>query len=371
MPVSETAPVTVRPSPSDYADSRVPRTWRIQAGRITYFNIPPGLVPDFPIADKPVAMTLLTDAFVSRKGALGSERPIKQIGALYTSDGNVLPEFREQGDKFPKLFANPPLVEPERIAAAERIDDTVLYLGNLSGHFGHFLIESLARAWALALTAPDLPVLFHTEMKVRALAPFVSAIFNALGLDPKRLILANRDLSVRHLLVPESQYTLHWKANRNFAATFDRIRQGLVPAKIDRNLPKRIYLTRRFLSATTPAQINKLIANEQEIEALFERRQYQVVAPERLPFLDQVAMISNATHIAGSTGSAMHMVLFNPNPDTKVISVDTRLQKTQPSLEALRGSEAVHILAAKDRLKPGIPHVMDTEMVERALQEWL
>src|SRR5690554_364906 len=38
-----------------------------------------------------------------------------------------------------------------------------IYGGVLFEHFGHFLLESLARVWAFTELNPDLPILWHTH----------------------------------------------------------------------------------------------------------------------------------------------------------------------------------------------------------------
>jgi hypothetical protein len=52
---------------------------------------------------------------------------------------------------------NARVVERARIEEAARMDGTCIYLGPLSSHFGHFLLESPARAWYLIEGNPRCP----------------------------------------------------------------------------------------------------------------------------------------------------------------------------------------------------------------------
>src|SRR4051794_33194288 len=49
--------------------------------------------------------------------------------------------------------------EPERV-----IDEEVVYLGWCFQHFGHFLMETLARTWILDEIDPSVKVIFHTKL---------------------------------------------------------------------------------------------------------------------------------------------------------------------------------------------------------------
>ena len=68
----------------------------------------------------------------------------------------------------------------------------------------------------------------------------------------------------------------------------------------------KVYLTRRSLVSEDPRKASKSIANEREVEEMFASRGFNIVAPERYSLTEQILAISKATHIAGSTGSALH-----------------------------------------------------------------
>jgi len=52
------------------------------------------------------------------------------------------------------------LLESPAVAYDREVDDEVVYLGSLFNHFGHFLMQSLARAWFLTEVNPSVRVIF-------------------------------------------------------------------------------------------------------------------------------------------------------------------------------------------------------------------
>jgi hypothetical protein len=290
----------------------------------------------------------------------------------------LLREFAEATDD---KYDNPLQVPAERVAAAVRIPGKCIYLGILHGHFGHFLVESLPRAWALLDADRDVPVLFHyphlrdgplfPDPNQLGLPSFISIVFEVLGIRAGRLVLANQDIVVDELLVPRAQFRLgkHGIGATGLPLVYDHIREELQRrSPRAASYPSKLYLTRTRLPTVDSQKLLKSIANERDIEALFQARGFEIVAPEQLSFEEQIALVSNATQIAGTTGSALHMILFNGRSDTQVIAVDWRNSRTQYILEAARGLRAAHIYCFNGRAEGNRP-LADIEVVERALGE--
>ncbi len=361
----------------------VRRDWARIAPNIRTFNLDPRArahLSDL-VRDVPMEVKLVRDAFVSRREVVNSADGVKfartsdwySLGAVYES-GQLLPEFTQRAGYYPGKFRDPPAMEGARIAAAEIIEDPAIYMGPLHGHFGHFLLESLGRAWALRDHGRGLKVVFHfanfaggdltPSVLEKRLPPFVLNSLATLGVGLEQVILANRDLRFRRLLLPTNQLWLMLYCGPGAMAVYDHIRESLGPARTQG--PRRIYLTRRRLDLGDGRKTPKSIGNEEEIERLFLARGFEIVAPETLSLLDQARLIAGATHMAGSTGSAMHMAVFNNRPETRVISLDWRDVRSQYMIEAARGCEAAHISCLAGLDARGA-RVLDVDMIDRAL----
>ena len=133
--------------------------------------------------------------------------------------------------------------------------------------------------------------------------------------------------------------------------------------------PDKVYLTRRGIGGRRAnGSPRAVISNEDEAEALFRRKGYEIVRPETLPFEEQVAIVANATHVAGPSGSALHLMLFNDNPRTKLIELRTKPAVNQLLISAIRSAAAFHIWSATSESSPERT-VLDLSVVERAVQE--
>jgi hypothetical protein len=375
-------------APSEEAGGQ--RLWRTTVGRITYYNVPPRVVAPAPIEDLPRTAEIIRNGFVSAREVYNGEGRMKAgrhiLGAVHDGDGNLLPEFRDRDERYRDRFTpgrNPVKVDPARLAAAERLPGRHVYLGDLKGHFGHFLLESLPRAWYLTDADPGTRVIFHHSTGVEEFhLGFWKAVFDALDLDISRVTFADRDLVADELVVPSCQYWVNWKGSPGFGAVFDHMRRKIAERWTgDRRFPKKVYLTRRQLRKphdrlnipnNHPRKLQgayrRMILNEEVAEDLFAARGFEIVAPETLPFEAQVMLISQATHVAGLTGSALHMILFNDNPETNLIALHTRHSANQIWLEALRGTRGHHIWCIKAKDENRSP-LIDGDVVERALRE--
>jgi capsular polysaccharide biosynthesis protein len=352
-----------------------PSRWIV--GRSTYFHRPPPR--DVLVEDIPLTAEALEDAFVSARtsghAVEGSEDVRTYSGAVYRSDGRLVEEFiaheQQQAPHRAARMRNPVSIEPNRLSAAKPIDATCVYLGDLSRHFGHFLLESLARAWHLTRCHPAPLVVFHGGAQtLAALGPFAHTIFRALDVDPSKVIMAHEDLRVRQLILPAAQYLNTVKGSPGMCVVFDHLREKLLASQPARSrTPGKVYMTRRNLSPTALAGGERRgFLNEHEAEDLFRRRGYEVVSPENLPFEEQVAIVANATHVAGLSGAALHLILLNSRPDTKLIELRTKPAINQMIINSIRGVEAFHIPCVAARgARQAI--ALDIGAVEAAMRE--
>lgn len=347
------------------------RPWRWTIDGVTYFNRKPGIA-HLPVVERvPLVAETIASAVVS--GMLHPTlAPGTYSGAVYRADRRIVPEFLEYdaltAHRVPKRV-NAAIVEPARVAQAEAIDGTCVYLGPLAAHFGHFLLESLPRAWYLKEADPATLLLFHARAERVPLAPFFVAILEALDIDPSRIRLASRDKVVSRLVLPASQLWQGIKASPGMCVIFDHIRERMKKRRTQAGpTPRKVYFTRRSLGAVkAPERPRAVIANEEEAEILFRDLGYEIMRPETLPFEEQVAIVANATHVAGASGSALHLMLFNDNPRAKLIELRTKVAANQLLISAIRGNAAFHIWSTRESSPDKA--VLDMEVIERAMRE--
>lgn len=363
-------------------DTTVNPIWRADIGTLSCFNFE--LEPEeIRISDIPLRHQELPGAFVSAQEIFNDAGGRHMRGAIYDSSGALLPELMERDARYERSFTsrtNPLQIDRERMAAAQRLAGEHVYLGMLHGHFGHFLVESLARAWFL-IDHPQAQVIFHHRTGAsRSIRPYWQTAFQALGLDMGRITFAARDLVVDRLVLPSAQYEVRGQLSPGYSVVYWHIRDAIARSFPKRDFPRRVYLTRRQFNkfelrpgrnqpeAKVLATNIRMALNEEEAERYFEKRGYTVVAPETLPFDEQIIMMAQATHVAGIAGAALHMILFNSNPNLQVITLAIRAAGNQRRIETLKGVRGIHIQCVKYRDDKKRPFI-DMDVVDRALAE--
>ena len=199
---------------------------------------------------------------------------------------------------------------------------------------------------------------------------FAWTIFEALGVDAGRIRIAAADVNVPHLILPSCQFMHGIKASPGMCVVFDHIRERIRGSRRrSHSTPAKVYFSRRNLGAVRGSGLpRKAIANEDEAEAVFRKRGFEIIEPETLPIEEQVAIAAGATDIAGASGSALHLVLFNNDPCTKLIELRTKTSFNQLLISSIRGSRAFHIWCRASRASDS-EVVLKLDVIERAMDE--
>jgi hypothetical protein len=296
--------------------------------------------------------------------------PLRQLparrftGCLYGNDGRIA-----RLSQRPSSGAAYQPIDPEHLEVGAGSSDTqpakTIYLGNMFNHFGHFILESLSRLWAVTqLREPFDAYYFHNwdgSAVDRLLnREHVITCFNAVGIPLDRVrIIPNSGLSLSNCLIPQQPF----EVNRHVSALFNPVLTSIADYVRASSPDSRsqygdcLYLSR--LHQPRRAE------NEEAIERIFRDRGFVVIAPEKLPFRQQVAMVSGARILAGCAGSNMHLAAFASG--ATVISLDHRVVRNQLILEALRGHVAYHVWVRPEQISE-IRWVADEPSIAAALE---
>jgi capsular polysaccharide biosynthesis protein len=222
----------------------------------------------------------------------------------FDATGAPLPEFAHR-----RLHAtNPP--EPAPTAPPQaRHDGPFLYGGVLFGHYGHFLMESLARAWAFD-RCPDLPVLWHVHAGHRdpGLAGWQGAIFDLLGLGGRVHVLVRAPMRLGRVLVPEPGSVLGRLFHPDLAARLAV--HGFRPPRPGR----RVWLSRSALR-----KMGGKIEGEDRLEALLAAQGWDIYHPQRDPIALQLGTLADAGVLSGFAGSAFHTLVLGARVRARVV----------------------------------------------------
>ncbi|WP_299138510.1 glycosyltransferase family 61 protein [uncultured Tateyamaria sp.] len=201
---------------------------------------------------------------------------------------------------------------PEARAVEDHLPGTHLYMGFSHTHFGHFLLEGIARLWALdhaemRIDGLVLPARCDMDMEHNLshnLGPVVARLCD--GLPVRIMHVPTR---VDRLVLPSAGFGHGpWLAGTPAFRAFVAKRF----AQIEVDGPERLYLTRGRLNRP-----DQLVDREDEIEAMMEAAGYFVFAPEKFHFEVQLGVFRAARQIVGPDGSAFHHLPFAMRRDAQ------------------------------------------------------
>ena len=242
-----------------------------------------------------------------------------RIGA-YGADGAALLDVAHRRGAFVSELA--PAAPAEEDWPGEAV-----YAGVLWNHFGHFLLESLARAWALA--ALPGPILWHAKGQQGCLSAWQVAILERLGLAEREHRIIERPLRVARLAVPDMGFV---------ARRFLHPRQAAALAVHPFRTPepgRRVWLSRLLLPAALAH-----VEGEAEIEASLAARGWTILRPETLSIPEQLAALEAAAVIAGIEGSAFHSLVLGRGVRARIVIFD-RGRRINPNFELVADAKGL------------------------------
>ena len=196
---------------------------------------------------------------------------------------------------------------------------TWVYGGILLNHFGHVMIETGARLWAvqelLARSVPLDGIIFQrkkaAEVSGDGKLPFTSAAFLSVFSPDVPVAVADRAETIETLYVPETGISVtperfvgtreHW--------SFFRDRAGRVEPLPDQ---QDIYVSR------TQDGARGGFLFEADIEAVMAAAGYRIFHPQHHSISDQIATYRSARRLVSIDGSALHLAASALAPNARV-----------------------------------------------------
>ncbi len=191
-----------------------------------------------------------------------------------------------------------------------------LYGGRFDTRFGHFLVETIARLWALDHLPFDVEgVVFMQGSAARAVRPKrrVASMAHLFGLiqDVPKPEIIIRPVTFETLVVPpQGCGSGELGAGCPEFRHFMRSRFSATP---DPHGSKRLYMSRSALDAA-PGQV----LFERDIETALAAQGYRIFHPQDHDIAEQIAQIRAADHIVGVEGSAFHLVSYAAHANAQI-----------------------------------------------------
>lgn len=257
--------------------------------------------------------------FIQRAEELCIARPVLELQdvilshdrdhlSLYDADGGRIDESALSRYNFDgALFyqAAPTLLNPQPELT---IDAPVVYSSIFFKHWGHFLIESLARL-SVAQADPELarlPSVFSWISPPKLRPQPIAAFFDVIGAP---LVETSYPLTVRlrRCFLPPPAFV-----NSGFATALHLTAPLKVAERLitdTRGAARPAYFSRTRLASNSTG--NAKTINETEFEAQLAERGVEIIHMQELPLAEQIRVVNRRRAIIGLWGSALHNILFS------------------------------------------------------------
>jgi hypothetical protein len=263
-------------------------------------------------------VTVLEDALVVSPGTDGDPCGVLDAEGCFCDFSR---EFRRPRKASPK----PDL---RQLALPEgRLDGTYLYAGWLHPHFGHFLLESTVRLWALDEWHDKLDGLLFIPLKAKTFWRARKSYANVIDLLSGGLGIV-RGASVQRverLVVPDPGWG--HEARMRGSPRFRRYSRARIAQSISSEGGENLYISRTAL----PQNRGGVIA-EERIEEMMADEGYEIFHPQRHSVETQLARYRAARNVVCLDGSALHLASLALEPRAKVAIIYRRRGALLPRL---------------------------------------
>lgn len=207
-------------------------------------------------------------------------------------------------------------------------EGTWLWGGVLWAHFGHFMVESTARLWALETLDQKIDGILFVPKRPKTgdeIQAFQKEFMQLMGTDLP-VVSATAPERVERLIVPGQGFGL------GTMITGTQPFRDAIAARLAQDVPaegpNKLYISRSGL----PSGRGNLIG-ETELEANLAAEGYTIYHPEKHDLRSQIATYKAARQVVAAEGSALHLLAMVADPAAQVAIVVRRPSGATRNLE--------------------------------------
>lgn len=239
---------------------------------------------------------------------------LDQGWGIYNHSGHVIydsVDFRgsERGTNGQVVEAK---INPDHITV-EAPDFDYIYVGRINLHYGHFLINTLPRFWALQkLRHHRAKVLCHGHGTPSEWFrfPFFAEICRTLNLQPDDFVVFGTPINLKNVTIPSTSFEEQYQAHQMYRDFCQYIGRHVT----DNAAGIRVTDTPAYLSKAKLTIGVGRIKNEIDLLPILSKAGIDIFYPEQMSFADQLRLFCSRSIILGTVGSYFHTNILATTP---------------------------------------------------------
>ncbi len=232
---------------------------------------------------------------------------------------------------------------------AEAPDDLYYWGGRMVSHYGHFILESLARLWMLPrLSTRRLKVLVWGEDPKLCLGlPFVGDILRQVGLSDADIVSFDRPTRIREIIVPATSLEGNHYVHEVYGRFCRSIAEGLTQDRPDRTATP-VYIAKARLTSGTAHTVN-----EDRFAERLNRAGIDIFYPEQQSIAAQIRLWQQRGTVTGFLGSAMLTGAFAGRKSMVLLNHEPQVYSNQMLIDRLNDSVTRYVYPYGDMVDLG------------------
>ena len=228
------------------------------------------------------------------------EGPKVRLGCLYDEELNRIDlSMTYRGRTDDRINTDPERYEgnPSDLPLYER---PVLYMGHLRPHFGHFIMETLGNWWTMTEENIDVDrYLFHVLTPSLLERSYVKACLDAMEFNPDNMVWFDKPMRFKKVVVAQASFQLHSHIFTSYRTVLNKLTIALGADQATLT-DQPVFLSRRFDTKGVRQYIG-----QEKVEDFLAKKGVRVIAPNQIPFSEQLRLANEHRTIIGFQGSQL------------------------------------------------------------------
>lgn len=216
------------------------------------------------------------------------------------------------------------------------------FIGPMHTHYGHFLLSTFSRLWALQNATGRKRKLVAYNVVNPANQGFVVELLKAVGYELADCITFSAPTRFPKIDIPAPCFEESNYVHAAYRELCLKVASALLIRTTPDPKPDPIYLAKYALSGGVAK-----LDNEEAVALALARRGVEIVFPERLSLAAQVRLFSDRVNIAGLLGSAFHTASFVTARRLMMMAYSNRINSNQIMIDKVMNHDALYLFPRK------------------------